>query len=231
MLLPKILAGVLLISLTFGAGLQVNRDNLIALLRNYSLLGRALLANFVIVPILGVLFVRVFQLSPYVATGILIMAIAPGAIFVLQGERNKGGSLSFAAALAFIMPALATFTIPLTASLILPSEEAARVPVLKFLMTLLLVQLAPMIVGYVISDRDAALAKKLQRPVTLVFLASLVALVVLAFPTLMKDVATVYGSHGMWAMALHYLTLRRHRMDSRRTGPRGSADPQYRDGY
>jgi bile acid:Na+ symporter, BASS family len=195
-----IVATVMMASLTFGAGLQVNRDRLIAILKNYSLLGRALLANFVIVPILGVLFVRLFHLETYIATGVLVMTISPGAIFVILGARKKGGSLGFADALAFIMPALATLTIPLTAALILPADEAAQLPVLRFLMTLVLLQLAPLIVGYFVSDRAPTLAAKLERPVNLIFLATLVALVALVYPTLAKSVASVYGSHGMWAM-------------------------------
>lgn len=196
----KIVATVMLASLTFGAGLQVNRDHLMAILKDYSLLGRALLANFVIVPIFGVLFVRLFHLDTYVATGVLVMTIAPGGIFVFLGTRKKGGSLGLASALAFIMPALATLTIPLTAALVLPADEAAHLPVLKFLMTLVLFQLAPLIVGYFVSERAPTLAPKLGRPVTFIFLATLVTLVVLVFPTFTKDIATVYGSHGMWAM-------------------------------
>ena len=46
-----IVAAVMMVSLTFGAGLQANRNHLIAVLKDYSLLGRALLANFAIVPI------------------------------------------------------------------------------------------------------------------------------------------------------------------------------------
>jgi BASS family bile acid:Na+ symporter len=195
-----IVAAVMMVSLTFGAGLQANRNHLIAVLKDYSLLGRALLANFAIVPIFGVLFVRLLHLDTYVATGVLVMAISPGAIFVILGTRKKGGRLGFAEALAFIMPALATLTVPLTAALILPADEAAHLPVPKFLTTLVLFQLAPLIVGYFVADRVPALASKLGRPATLVFFASLVALVVLAYPTLAKSIATVYGSRGMWAM-------------------------------
>lgn len=77
MQLDKLVAPTMLVALTFSAGLQVNRENLIAILKNVGLLGRALLANFIIVPILGVLIVKVFVLPPFVATGLLLMAIAP----------------------------------------------------------------------------------------------------------------------------------------------------------
>ena len=60
----KIVALVMLVSLTFGAGLQVNVPNLVAVLKNYSLLARALIANFVIVPLIGWLVVVSRSNSP-----------------------------------------------------------------------------------------------------------------------------------------------------------------------
>src|SRR5689334_12782698 len=104
MAIAKILAIVMLVSLTFGAGLQVERGHLKALLAHAGLLARALLANVVIVPLLGFVIVAALRLNPDVATGILLMAIAPGVPFILSGIQKKGGSLSFAIALAVILP-------------------------------------------------------------------------------------------------------------------------------
>jgi len=99
----KLVAVVVLVALTFGAGMQVDRDHLVSLLKNVGLLGRALLANFIIVPILGVLLALVFRLTEHseqVATGFLLMAIAPGVPFVLSSVRKRGGRLSLAVELA-----------------------------------------------------------------------------------------------------------------------------------
>jgi len=140
-------------------------------------------------------------MNTYVATGFLLMAIAPGVPFVLQAAgRKKGGSLGVAVALAFIMPALSIVTVPLTAQLVLPASEKAHLPVLHFVTTLVLFQLLPLLVGMFVADRAPTFAVKLGRPLVLVFLASILALLVLLGPTLVKAVASVYGSNGMWAM-------------------------------
>src|SRR5579883_2959596 len=77
-------------------GLQVNRERVRAILTNYGMLGRAFLANFVLVPIYGVLLVRAFHLSAPIATGVLLMAISPGVPFVvMSGGRQKGGEPGF----------------------------------------------------------------------------------------------------------------------------------------
>jgi BASS family bile acid:Na+ symporter len=205
----KIIAIVMLVSLMMGAGLEISREHLIAVLKNYSLLARALLANFIIVPVLGVLIARVFHLDEYVAIGFLLMAIAPGVPFLVQAAgRKPGGSLGLATALAFIMPALSILTIPLTTRLIFPPDAQAHVPFVQLVVTLVVFQLVPLLIGLLIADRAPTIAGKLQRPLLLLFVVTLVVLLVALGPALLKAVASVYGSRGMLAiLAITLLSL------------------------
>jgi bile acid:Na+ symporter, BASS family len=195
----KLVSVVMLVSLTLGAGLEVNRAHLAAVWKNYGLLGRAFLANFVIVPILGVLFVRAFALEQDVATGVLLMAIAPGVPFVIMGVRKKGGSLGLAVTLALLFPLLSIITIPITAALVLPAAAQAELPLRQFIVTLLAFQLLPVLLGVVIADRLPAIAAKLEGPLRVLFLVTLVVLLAFLFPRIVHDVGTVYGSRGMLA--------------------------------
>ena len=61
MALAKVLAIVILVSLTFGAGLQLNREHFKNMVSHVGLLGRALLANIVVVPLLGVLVTAILR--------------------------------------------------------------------------------------------------------------------------------------------------------------------------
>ncbi len=203
----KLVASIMLISIMLSAGLEIDREHLVSALRNYGLLGRAFLANFVIVPLVGVLLVRAFRLETDIAIGFLLMAIAPGVPFLVRAAgRKPGGSLGFAAELAFIMPALSIVTIPLTARLIFSTgvivrpDTAAPIPYAQIALTLVVFQLLPLLVGLLISDRAPAVAAKLRRPLFFVFVIAVVALFVFIGPTLVKAVAAVYGSRGMLAM-------------------------------
>lgn len=196
----KLVALVMLISLTLGAGLQVNREHLAAILKNASLLGRAFVANFVFVPIVGVLLVRAFRLDSDVATGVLLMAIAPGVPFVMAGARKKGGRLGLAVTLALVFPLLSILTVPITAAFVLPGAEQAELPLKQFVVTLLAFQLLPLLIGVVVAQRAPALASKLETPLKLVFIVSILALFILLGPRLVQSVGTIYGSRGMWAM-------------------------------
>jgi BASS family bile acid:Na+ symporter len=152
----KLVALLMLVSLTFGAGLQVDFDHLVATLKNVPLLVKALIANCVIVPILGVLLVRLFALPEDIATGFLLMAIAPGVPFVLASVRKRGGSLGLAIALAAMLPLVSIVTVPLTARFALPSTEAAELPMGQFVVTLVLFQLLPLLIGITIGVSRAS---------------------------------------------------------------------------
>ncbi len=194
MQLAKILALVTILATMFGAGLQIDRARLLKTLRNYGLLGRAMLANFVLVPLVAVMLVRYLHVEEAAATGIVLMAMAPGVPFLVNSAgRSGGGSLSFAITISFVFSALSVVTIPITIALVLPNVEA-RVPASHFLTTLLAGQLLPLVAGAALAPRlsDAA-AEKLVKGLNLLFVAAALVLVVMLFPRLVSSVSSVYG--------------------------------------
>lgn len=190
----------MLVSLTFGAGLQVDREHLMTSLKNIGLLGRALLANVVFVPALGVVLAKLFALPPKIATGFLLMAIAPGVPFVLAQVRKRGGRLGFAVELALVLPIVSVVTIPITAFFVLPAGAEAKIPLAQFLVTLILFQVVPLLIGMFVAGRAPGVAQRLGRPLQFLFFLSAIILIAVLFPTIVHDIALVYGSHGMWAM-------------------------------
>jgi len=196
----KLIAITLLVSMMFDAGLQVRPADFALVIKSRGLFLRALLGNFLIVPIVGVLVCRLFHLNDAIATGLLLMAIAPGVPFViLAGGRQKGGSHELAILLAITLPALATFTVPFAVPLVLPGAERSEVPPGQ-LVGLLLFQLVPLLLGLLVSLRFAALAPKLSRIAKPLTIVALVALLLVLGPTIVKSAALVFGSLGILAM-------------------------------
>jgi bile acid:Na+ symporter, BASS family len=195
----KLVAVLFLIALMFHTGTEVDRLHLFAVLKDYGLLARAFLANFIVVPLLGVAAVRLFHLSEPIAIGVLLMAISPGVPFVvLSGGRKKGGSLGLAVSLAFLMPVASIITIPITARLVMPSD--AEISANSLLVSLLAFQLVPLLLGIFVGDRAPALAQRLRRPIAIVVIFLVVTLLVLLGRPIGAAVASVYGSRGMFAM-------------------------------
>jgi BASS family bile acid:Na+ symporter len=197
----KLVAVIMLVSLTFGAGLEINREHFAALIKNAGLLTRAFIANFILVPIYGALLAAaLLSHDSAVATGFLLMAIAPGVPFVMLGARKKGGRLALAVTMALFFPLISVITVPITASLVLPPEYRASLPIDKFVTTLVLFQFVPVILGVLLAGRLPDVAEKIAKPVRILFLITIVALLVLIAPTMVRDVGEVYGSNGLWAM-------------------------------
>lgn len=200
MAIPKILAIIMLVSLTFGAGLEVDREHLKEMFAHVGLLARALLANVIIVPLVGVIITSVLHINPLIATGILLMAISPGVPFVLAGIRKKGGSLSFAVALAFLLPLVSIVSVPVTAELVLPVQATSELPLAHFVTTLVLFQLVPLLAGMAVTAVLKRRIPQLERVFHILFFASIIALVVVLAPRIGHSFTIVFGSLGIIAI-------------------------------
>ncbi|HKE36014.1 MAG TPA: bile acid:sodium symporter [Candidatus Baltobacteraceae bacterium] len=197
----KLVSAIMLVTLTLGAGLEINRAHLAAMLKNARLLSKVVFGNFIVVPIIGVLLARAFALDSDIATGFLLMAIAPGVPFVLVGARKKGGRLALAVTMALLFPLLSVVTVPITASLVLPPDREASLPVLQFVATLVLFQFVPVLVGMFIAYRFPESVAKLEKVIKLLFPLTILILLVFLGPRLIADIGAVYGSRGMLAIA------------------------------
>jgi BASS family bile acid:Na+ symporter len=194
-MLPKILALIMIVSTMFGAGLQVDRQRLVETLRQYGLMAKALLANFILVPLVAVLLVKLFRVDTGFAIGIVLMSMAPGVPFLVNSAgRAGGGSLSFALTIAFCFAALSVITIPITIELVPPPTDAAHVPIMKFLTTLVGFQLVPLVAGALIGPKlKPAMVEKIVKISHLLFFAATLAFLVVIFPQLVQSVSKVYG--------------------------------------
>lgn len=201
---------ILLACLMLECGLQVTRSDLLEVfVSKRSLLARALLANFILVPLYAVIAVRAFHLSEYVTIGILLMAIAPGVPFLAQaGGRKAGGSLRFALDLCFLMPALSIITAPFTARLTFPTDTQTKIPPESLVLTLVVAQLIPLLIGTMIAERAPNLAARLLRPLGVAVAVLLLLVLVLISPLMLKSFGTIYGTYGtLTALLISLLSL------------------------
>ncbi len=197
----KIITNLLFVALMLHAGGGFSRTKLLQLFSRRRLLASAFLANFVFVPAIAVLVARFFRLDETVATGFLLMAIAPGPASLPRAAGPLvGGSLELAVALSFLMPALSIVTVPLTAAAVLPGEQVARIPAVPLLGALLLWQFLPLLVGMFVAERAPKLSKRLSTFLQFFIAAAIVFLLVMIGPILARAVTAVSGSRGMLAI-------------------------------
>jgi bile acid:Na+ symporter, BASS family len=127
--------------------LETTSGEITKILGDWNLMGRALLANFIIIPILGIVIARFFDLPPDIKTGFLLLAIAPGGLLALQFARISNGNRVFAVALLFIFCLLAILITPALVLLLFFREGAGQLPFVWLILMLLALIVVPAIVG------------------------------------------------------------------------------------
>ena len=145
----------------FSVPLETTRGEIIGYLKDFNLMGRALLANFVIIPILGIIIARFFDLPPDFRTGFLLLAMAPGGLLALQFARVSKGNLVLAVALLLVFCLLAILITPLFVYLFFPKEGSGHLPFGWLTMMLLLLIVVPLVVGRVLQKIIPEQAPKL----------------------------------------------------------------------
>jgi BASS family bile acid:Na+ symporter len=94
-------------------GLSVEATDLEALRRHPNLLGRALLANFVIVPALGMTITAMAWVPPNTALAILLLAMLAGGVDVLALADTPAGEHRLEAPLTFVLALAAGLISPI----------------------------------------------------------------------------------------------------------------------
>lgn len=143
----NILSYLFVVVYMLSVPLETTRGEIIGALGHWNLMGRALLANFVIIPILGVIITQFLVLPSDVRIGFLLLGFAPGGLLALQFARISKGNRVFAVALLSVFCSLAILVTPLFVYLFFPREGAGRLPFGWLTMMLLLLTVVPLIVG------------------------------------------------------------------------------------
>jgi BASS family bile acid:Na+ symporter len=197
--LPKILTYVFLVSTMLAIGLTVTWTEILTAVRGRHLMGRILLANLVLIPIVGYLLILIFPLSPGIKLGIALLALAPGGLTAIQFTDKVKGSLAFAAAVAFILTLLSIAVTPILIKILLPLETGLNLPFMRIILFALLYLLLPLVVGFGIRNGSEKTAKGLGKIMLIVSNISFVATILLT-SALKKEAMGSVGKTGLLAM-------------------------------
>ena len=167
----NVLVSVTLIEMMVAMGLSVTFTDLIGTCKNWRLVIRAALANYVCVPAATVALLLWFKPQPMVSIGFLILAVCPGAPYGPPFTAIAKGNVPIAVGLMAILAGSSAIIAPLLLHnllLLLSEHEPLSLDLPKVAVTLLLTQLAPLCLGVAVRERWSKLASKLQGPATLI---------------------------------------------------------------
>jgi BASS family bile acid:Na+ symporter len=195
-------------------GLSYTIAQILAPLRDGRAVLRTLLANFVLVPLLAYVIVRVLALPLDASMGLLLLATAAGSPFMIKLTGVAGGHIGMAAGLLVMLVVATVGFMPIVVPLITPD---VTVDAMAIAMPLVLSMLLPLVAGLIIDSRLPRLAARLRavtNPLsTLALLALVLSLVALhlnaILPLLTAGTALAALSFPLGAFGIGQLLERR----------------------
>jgi bile acid:Na+ symporter, BASS family len=167
----RILVPTMLIVMMTAIGLGVNFSELAAVARNWRLIVKAVLANYLCVPLITVGLLVWFQpADPMVTVGFLILAVCPGAPFGPACTKLAKGNVTASVGVMVLLAGSSAVVGPLLLWAFLPmllAGGSVQLDATKIIVTLLVTQLAPLCLGLVLRQWLPGLAGRLLKPVNL----------------------------------------------------------------
>lgn len=193
-----------LVEMMVAIGLGVQLSELAAVARDWLLVAKALVANYVLVPAATCGLLLAFDAPPMVAVGFLILAVCPGAPFAPSLVAVAKGNVATAAGLMVLLAGSSALMAPVLLQSLIPSVVGnAPMPIdaTDIVLALMATQLAPLCVGLTIRRLKPKLAAWLHGPSLRISKFLNIAVVVLILTTRFESLKVV-GPRALVGMLL-----------------------------
>jgi ACR3 family arsenite transporter len=121
-------------------------------LKNARLVILALLANFVLVPLLAYAIIKVSSLDESLQIGVILLGTAAGAPFLVKEVQAAEGDLSLGVGLMFMLMIVTIFYVPLVLPLLLSGVSVDAGAIAK---SLSMTMLSPIVLGLMVRAHSA----------------------------------------------------------------------------
>lgn len=160
----------------FSLGLGMTIRDILEPLKNIRLILMALLASFVIVPVVAFALTRILSLEQDLAVGVLLMSTVAGAPLVIKASEVARGDMRFAGALVVLQVVATVIYLPFALPLLIPGIEVDTVAVA---MPLILQILLPLAAGLLMNyryDEEAEMTRPIMSEISNISLALMIVL-------------------------------------------------------
>jgi BASS family bile acid:Na+ symporter len=173
--LINLLASITLCEMMVAIGLGVSFRDVLRVATDGVLVGKAAVASYVCVPAAAVGLLILFQADPFVAAGLLIVAVCPGAPYGPPFTGLARGNVAVSVGLMVILAGSSAIVAPLLLQVLLsfvleflPALPRDTAPLAveggKIAVTLLVAQFLPLSLGLAVRQWRPALADRIRKP-------------------------------------------------------------------
>jgi bile acid:Na+ symporter, BASS family len=157
-----------ILATAFSFGLKATTEDVQDLIRRPALLGRSLLAIFVIVPIVAVALAHAFDFPHAAEIAMIALAISPLATLIPVNLIKVGRRFSFPAGLMAMVALLSVVVVPLLVALVGRFLGWSLVSPLRAAGVVAAIVLLPLVAGMVVRALRPVLADRIELPTSLV---------------------------------------------------------------
>jgi len=168
-------------------------------LKNARLVVLALLANFVLVPLLAFGIIKVIPLDQSLQIGIILMGTAAGAPFIPKLVQGAKGNVAFAVGLMFLLMVVTIFYLPFILPLLLTGVEVNPWDIAR---SLIMTMLVPLVIGMLIKSHSPDVADHWAPVMNKISSLSILILLVVGLGLNISNIISFIGTLGIGAMVL-----------------------------
>ena len=193
---------IFVIGSMFSLGLSLTMKQIIDPLRNARMVILALVANFVLVPILAYLLALLFNLDESLRIGLILLSTAAGAPFLPKLVDVAKGNIAFSVGLMVLLMIVTIIYLPLVLPLLLGDVQVNPWDIAQSLIVMMLIPLA---VGLFIKARYEDAADKIQPTFGMASNIALLTLTVLGLVLNFSGMIALVGTFGILAGVIFIL--------------------------
>jgi predicted Na+-dependent transporter len=182
-----------------GTGLSLTVAQILQPLKNARLVILALLANFVLVPLLAFGITRVLPLDQSLQIGLIVLATTAGAPFLVKEVAAAKGNLSLGVGLMFLLMIVTIFYVPLVLPLLLPGVEVNAWDIAK---SLIVTMLIPIVLGLMYRSHSPEGARHWAPVMNKASGLALLIMLVTGLGLNLSNIISLIGSFGFLALIL-----------------------------
>jgi bile acid:Na+ symporter, BASS family len=187
------------VSSMLAVGLSLTVGQILAPLRNGRLVSRALLANFILMPLAAFVIAKLLRLEQPLGVALILLGTAAGAPFLPKLASIAKGNLAFAVGLMVLLMVLTVGYMPLVLPLLL---KGVSVDPTKIARSLVLLMLLPLIAGLAVKARYEVIAARGAPVFNRISTVSLALMIVLLLATKIRNIVDLFGTRGILASVL-----------------------------
>ncbi|MDN7026025.1 bile acid:sodium symporter family protein [Methanoculleus sp. FWC-SCC1] len=193
---------IFVLSSMLGMGFSLTLREIAESLKNLRLVVLALVANFVLVPLLALVLLLIFPLSEGLSIGLFVLGAAAGAPFLPKLAQVAKGNMAFAMGLMVLLMVVTIAYMPIVLPLLLPGIAIDPWAIARSLVLLMLIPLA---IALLVRARYERVATGLLPLMNQAANLSLLTLIVAFFVVYFDDIGGVVGTTAVLATIIFVL--------------------------